>query len=195
MSKQIKWENWLRFDNGSICKISVDGTDFRIANQRPFWKGWYSFKFKRAGLRYEIAIAIQSGDIVWIHGPFPAGKFPDIKIFRWGLKAMLLAEGEQAEADDGYKGEAQCIDLPAEGCFAGGQRQRKMKQRVRSRHETANGKFKNFGCLDQQFRHPLRKHKLCVNAVVTITQIGIRYGDAPLFQVRGYKTETFADLV
>ena len=181
----------MRFDNGSICKVSVDGTDFRICSPKPFWKGWFSFKFNKPGLRYEVGLGIQSGDIVWIHGPFPAGKFADITIFRRGLKAKLLEAGERAEADDGYRGEPACIDLPQEGCFRGGRRQQSIKQRVRSRHETVNARFKNFGCLEQRFRHKLSKHRLCFNSIAVITQIGIRRGDEQLFQVRDYQTETF----
>jgi hypothetical protein len=81
LPKQIEWDNRLRQDNGSISKVSVDGTDFRINQPTPFWKGWYSQKFKSAGVHYEVTISIQSGDIVWIHGPFPCGKFPDLTIF------------------------------------------------------------------------------------------------------------------
>ena len=80
-SKQIRWENRLRFDNGNVAKISVDGTDYKIRNPTKFWKGWYSHKFNGPGLRYEVGIAIQSGDIVWVHGPFPPGRFPDLTIF------------------------------------------------------------------------------------------------------------------
>lgn len=185
----------MRFDNGSICKISVDGTDFRISNQKPFWKGWFSFKFKKAGLRYEVAISIQSGEIVWIYGPFPAGRFHDITIFRRALKQMLLAAGERAEADDGYRGEPLCIDLPQEGCFRRGRAQQKLKQRVRSRHETVNARFKNFGCLEQRFRHNIRQHKDCFQAIAVATQLTIRYGDEQLFRVHGYKTQTLRDFV
>ena len=65
--------------------MSVDGTDFRIQNPTQFWKGWYSFKFKGPGVRYEVALSIQSADIVWVNGPFPAGAWPDINIFRGWL--------------------------------------------------------------------------------------------------------------
>ena len=193
--KQIRWENRLRFDNGSVCKISVDGTDFKIRTPKPFWKGWFSFKFKKAGLRYEVALAIQSGEIVWANGPFPAGRFPDITIFRLGLKRKLLDAGERTEADDGYRGEALCVDLPKEGCFVGGQLQQLLKQRIRSRHETVNARFKNFGCLEQRFRHKLNRHKICFDAILVITQLALTKGEEPLFEVRNYRTETLADLV
>jgi hypothetical protein len=42
--------------------------------------GWYSKKFNKAALAYELGIAIYHNKLVWINGPFPAGK-NDKKIF------------------------------------------------------------------------------------------------------------------
>jgi len=56
-------------------------------------------------LRYELAVDIKTGYLVWINGPFPAGAFPDVSIFRSCL-AHELDEDERVEADDGYIGEA-----------------------------------------------------------------------------------------
>ena len=63
-----------------MCKISVDGTDFHIYEPTPFNRKWYSHKFKGPGVRYEIRRCIQTGDIVWVNGPFPCGAYPDRKI-------------------------------------------------------------------------------------------------------------------
>lgn len=163
----------------------------------PFWKGWYSHKFKGPGLRYEVAVSILSDDIVWTNGPFPAGKFADITIFRRGLKQMLEAAGERCEADAGYKGEPLTIELPDEGIFFGvqddqlqqGELQRKLKDRIRSRHESVNGRLKCFGCLEQRFRHKLCYHRFCFNAVVAIVQIGMQYGGEVLMEIDEYKTQ------
>jgi hypothetical protein len=185
LSKQIEWDNRLRQDNGSISKVSVDGTDFRINQPTPFWKGWYSHKFKSAGVCYEVAISIQSGDIVWIHGPFPCGKFPDLTIFQMGLKQMLQPTGERTKADGGYIGEPLTIELPDESCFSG-PAQKQLKKKVQRSHETVNARFKHFKILNEKFRHEVKKHKAVFNAIAVITQLEIE----PLFQVRGYKTET-----
>ncbi len=48
---------------------------------------------------------ILAWNIVWVNGPYAAGKYPDIEIFRMGL-AHWLDEFERVEADDGYIGEA-----------------------------------------------------------------------------------------
>jgi len=139
---------------------------------KPFWKGWYSHKFKAAGLRYEVAVSIQNGDIVWINGPFPCGKWPDIKIFREDL-IHELEPGEKVEADRGYQGEPRCI-TPQEG--------NDRAKTVRARHETANKRLKQWGCLKELFRHDIRLHSTAFRAVAVITQIAIEHGE-PLFVV------------
>ena len=101
----ILWGNRLKGFRGYYCLISVDGTDFQVYRQKGSYKFWYGYKFKKPGVRYEVAISIISGDIVWINGPFPCGFYNDIKIFRQGLKNML-EDGERVEVDDGYLGEA-----------------------------------------------------------------------------------------
>ena len=65
--------------------MTVDGADFPIWEPRPYCKVgnaiWYSPKFKGAGLRYELGVCIQTGDIVWINGPFCPGNWNDVEIF------------------------------------------------------------------------------------------------------------------
>lgn len=60
--------------------VTLDGTDCRIEEPRPFNKKWFSHKFKAAGNRYEIGLSIVNGDIVWASGGFPCGEWTDIKI-------------------------------------------------------------------------------------------------------------------
>ena len=90
--------------------MSVDGTDIRIAEHG---KKFYSFKFRKSALRYEVAICILTGDIVWINGPYEPGIWNDIKVFRDSLLSHL-EPNERVEADDGYIGEhPQHIKCPA----------------------------------------------------------------------------------
>ena len=156
-----------------MCKVSVDGTDFRVRIRRPYWKGWRSHKFKAPGVRYEVGLCIRTGDIVWIHGPFPCGHWPDITIFRSALIYELL-DGEKVEADKGYRGEPVYIKTPTGENDIG--------QRVRSRHETVNKRFKQWGCLRQAFRHNVSKHQSVFSAVAVVTQMSLENGE-PLFDV------------
>ena len=176
---QILWRNRHHGDIGVKAKISVDGTDFRLPQQHPP-KRWFSHKFKCSGYRYEIAVSIQSGDIVWINGPFPCGDYPDISIFRRGLKQKLLQAREKAQADLGYRGEALTAIIPNEFDSKAIQ---KLKTDVRARHETVNKRFKQFSALSHVFRHELEKHKSVFEAVAVITQIAIGNGE-PLYQVQ-----------
>jgi hypothetical protein len=68
-SIEIIWEEWYERDNGSQCLVSVDGTDYAIREPSPFNKKWYSHKMNGPGVRYEIAICIQTGVPVWTNGP------------------------------------------------------------------------------------------------------------------------------
>ena len=163
------WENRLINDNGSACKISVDGTDCPIQQPTPFWKGWYSHKFKGPGLRYEVAVSIQSSNIVAINGPYPCGQYPDITIFRSSLKEILEDAGERAEADKGYRGEPLTIDTPDDMIHTLSQKRK--KERVRARHEHCNRRLKHFACLKQTYRHSLSTHGSVFRAVAVITQL------------------------
>lgn len=67
--------------------------------------------------------------------------------------------------------------------FVNPQETQKMQQIARCRQETANKRFKQWGCLTQTFRHDIRKHAEVFRAVAVITQLSIQHGE-PLFQVR-----------
>jgi hypothetical protein len=64
--EQIRFENRKIGDVGNDCMLSVDGTDFRVA--KSYEKPLYSYKFKKSGLRYEVALCIKTGDICWTAG-------------------------------------------------------------------------------------------------------------------------------
>jgi len=167
-----------RKNSGSLndCLLSVDCTDIRIPNHGPRFA---SHKFAgKSGLRYELAIDIKTGNLVWINGPFPCGAFPDLLIFRQ-LLLYFLDEGERAEADDGYRGEAK-IKCPS--TITNSAESRAMQQRVRSRQETVNKRIKQWEILNVLYRHDLFTHGDVFRAIAVITQLSIQNGE-PLFQV------------
>lgn len=178
--KQIVWENRNKMDRGNDCLVSVDGTDFRIAEHG---RKFYSHKFKKSGLRYEVCICILTGDIVWINGPYQCGTWPDISIFRDSLKSFL-APNERVEADDGYIGEApENVKCPKS--FTNPAETEYMQQRVRNRQETVNNRFKNWGILRQLYRHNITRHGDVFRSIAVVTQLSINQGDK-LFAC-GYK--------
>jgi hypothetical protein len=143
---QIKWENRKIGEVGNFCLVSVDGTDFRICEPQPFSTKWFSFKFKAAGLRYEIGISILTGWIVWVNGPFLPGLYPDSKIAKLAL-VHALDEDELFLADRGYRNNGDHCVTPT-GPDDIGEYQRTV---VPARHETLNGRLKQWGALNQRY--------------------------------------------
>ena len=170
------WENRYKLDKGNDCLISVDGTDFRVAeNGRKF----YSHKFKKSALRYEIGLCILTGDVVWLNGPYVAGSHNDITIFRDCLLSHL-DHNERVEADDGYRGEhPEFVKCPAG--FSNPADNLKMQQRVRSRQETINKRFKDWGCLRQTWRHDIASHGRAFRVILIVSQLAINNGEKLFF--------------
>ena len=98
-------------DNGSRCKVSVDGTDFRIQEPSPFNRKWFSKKFKGPGVHYKVGICIKSDEIAWINGHFPWGEWGDLKTALSDLVCMFVGD-ERAIADSGYRGNPLCFAVP-----------------------------------------------------------------------------------
>jgi hypothetical protein len=177
---QISQNFDLILDSDDVFVISIDGTHCRINEPRgePSAK-WFSKKFSQAGLSYELGIAIRSNQLVWVNGPFPASEH-DITIYRkeGGLKARI-PEGKRLVGDEGYKGESQTIstrnalDSPIVKSF---------KRRTRARHETFNGRLKNFKILAERFRHGVAKHKAVFETACVIVQYDMENGH-PMFDV------------
>jgi hypothetical protein len=162
--------------------MSVDGMDFRIPQKGAAMKGNPFGSHKYAGksvLSYELGVDILMGNLVWIQGPYPAGAWPDIKIFTSCL-AHFLEPYECVEADDGYRGHADKVKCPKNNVNP--VENLKMQGRVRARQETLNGRLKNWGILSQVFRHDIRPPGDVFWACAVITQLTIEHGE-PLFVV------------
>jgi hypothetical protein len=51
----------------------------------------------------DVAVCLCTGDIVWIHRPFPCERLNDHQIFHHAMISHMLDEDEKAEADNnGY---------------------------------------------------------------------------------------------
>ena len=174
---KIVWSRRFRGDTGNDCLVTVDGTDFQIAEHG---RKFYSHKFKKSGLRYEICVCIKTGKVVWLNGPYLWGQWNDIKIF-WDSLIHCLGRYKQVEANDGYIGEApRHVKCPRS--FVNARNTERMQSIVRQRQETANKRFKMWSCLKQVYRHDIAKHGDVFRAVCVITQLTIMNGE-PLFEV------------
>jgi hypothetical protein len=177
MFQQIKWDDRKKGDIGNDCLVSVDGTDFRIQHAG---RRFYSYKFRASALRYKVALCILTGELVWINGPFEPGIWNDISIFRSAILGEL-DEGERVEADDGYIGEApRHVKCPSS--ITQREDTELSQSLVRRRQETVNRRFKQFGVLNQKYRHDIRDHGDIFHCIAVITQLAIKNGE-PLFSV------------
>jgi hypothetical protein len=82
--QQIVFESCLVKDVGNDCLMSINGTDFQIMQKGHATKGNTFASHKYAGksaLQYELRIDILAGNLVWVSGPYPAGKWNDINFF------------------------------------------------------------------------------------------------------------------
>jgi hypothetical protein len=166
----------------------VDGTDCQV----PYCgRKFHSHKFKfGSALRYEVAVAIVSGELVWINGPYEPGIWNDLAIFRNALLTEL-EEGERVEADDGYRGDSpRYVKCPAS--IGNHEEMNTSAAFVRRRHETINKRFKQWGILKQVYRGDLSKHGTAFRVCAIITQLAIENGE-PLFQV-DYEDPDFDNL-
>lgn len=169
MSK-ILWN--ARLIGRSSALVTIDGTDMPI--ELGFNKAFYGVKFNHSGLKYEIAVCIATGHIVWINGPFRCGE-NDLNVSRTAITGAL-DEGEKTVADGGYRGEPHHIRTPTDGS----DQQRRMQDLARSRHETVNGRLKVFEVLGAtRFRHDIKFHSCCFRAVAVITQLSFENGSPP----------------
>ena len=87
---------------GTTTFVSLDGTDFPILEPTEFDPKWFSRKFRGPGIRYEIGLCIRTGNIVWAHGGYPCGEWPDLRLARDAF-INHLEIGEKAVADKGYR--------------------------------------------------------------------------------------------
>ena len=95
-----------------------------------------------------------------------------------------MEEGERVEMDDGYVGSSpRYVKCPK--CIGNLPERREMQQRVRSRHETVNRRFKQFAILRQEFRHDITLHACVFVSIAVLTQISIENGDK-LFSINEY---------
>ena len=87
---KIVWEEGLA--DGEVWVMTVDGIHCWIAEPtHPEWSQdpkYYSHKYGKAGLVYELGICLKTSRLLWIRGPLPAGT-NDITVFRSALKAEL----------------------------------------------------------------------------------------------------------
>jgi hypothetical protein len=79
------------------------GPNFAFQSQTPFSSKWWSHVFNGPAIRHETAICIQTGHIVWMHGPFPCGEWSDVRVAGDVLIPSL-------DAIEGFVADKGCLD-------------------------------------------------------------------------------------
>ena len=136
----------------------------------------------KSALPYKIAVTIITGEIAWINGPFQAGEYSDLRIFREGGLQHAIDLGERVEADDGYRGDPTTFRVPYEVLTRQHEEADNMQKRVQGRHETINARLKKFAILRERYRHDITQHGYVFRAVAVLVQISVKNGD-PLYDV------------
>ena len=128
-------------------------------------------------MRYEVGICIATGWIVWFHGPFPCGWWPDLAIANTFLHYNLLPN-EYYIADNGYITERALTPVDAINPY-----ELEYMANCRARHEQLNRLFKQFNCIQNTFKREVKKHGLFAHSVANIIQLGIMAGEVNIFNV------------
>ena len=149
--------------------VSLDGTDFSINEPTPFDRKWWSHKFNKSALRYEVGICIRTGHIVWVNG-----EWSDLKLAREAY-IMAVYPDEMTLADKGYMDRDYFVN-PSYPESAG------IQKKIMARHETANARLKQFGVLKNVYRHRIEDHMLCFLTVANMVQVCIE-NESPLYSV------------
>lgn len=177
----IVWPNEWK----TIFTITVDGVHFIIkeptSKKYKFIKGYFSHKHGSSGLSYEVGISIFTQQVVWLAGPFPAGK-SDLSIFQRedGL-IKKIPDGHYVIADKGYQGEADIVRIRNS---LDDEEVARFKSLALARQENFNSRLKRFAILENRFRgkNAIKNHGLAFNAVAVVCQLEINNG-CTLFEV------------
>ena len=177
--KVIVWEE--DYQEGKRWVLTVDGIHCWINElSHPEWSqdsAYYSHKYNKAGLDYELGISLVDNRLLWIAGPFPAGT-NDITVFReGGLLDELKRRKQSAIGDKGSNGEPKYVSTFNAHDNAG---VRLFKSRALKRHENFNSLLKQNQILETRFHHSQTRFETAFEACCVLAQYRIQ-GEIPLY--------------
>lgn len=174
-------EDW----GDDIWIMSVDGTHCWINEPiHPDWsqdRKFYSHKYNKAGINYELGVSLSSSHLIWMNGPFRAGA-SDARVFRKrGLMEKLQALGKKTIGDRGYQGKKYEHVMSTFNCMDS-YGTRKFKSRALKRQENFNNMTKRFEILQGRFRHGVKEFKYSFESICVICQLQLENG-MPLYDI------------
>jgi len=178
---KIRWDEDLSKDD--IWVLSVDGIHCWIKEPKhPVWsqdRKYYSHKYGKAGLMYELGICLSTNRLLWMRGPFPAGTSDTTVARKEGLVAKLRRLGGKAIGDRGYNGQPNEISTPNAHDNKGVQL---FKRRALMRQENFNGLIKNFDITNKRFNRNHQRFEVAFEAVCVLCQYKIEI-ETPLYDI------------
>ena len=155
---------------------SVDGTQVRTNEPRD--KDMrrnpknFAYKYNFAGLNYQIVLSLFTNECWYVNSGDP-GSVHDITAIRREFVDMV-PDGCRVIADSGFTGKSDKekrifsvrnnLDSDEVADF---------KKRAKSRQETFNKRMKDYDVLKKSFRHGIKRHCLCFDAVAVLVQYAI----------------------
>ena len=163
--KKIKWNNDLGRPSASQFMASEYGIDCKVWEKRSHIlesqdTKLFSQKFHHAALKYSIIMDINNSKCMAVIGPFKASKH-DLTVWRLESKqkmlelrddGMMIVDGvnvPKKKDNKDYDREYAMLAVP-NAC--NGPLLKAFKSRVRARHESFNGRLKNFAFLRNEYR-------------------------------------------
>jgi hypothetical protein len=137
--------------------MAIDATVCPI--QRPIEDGRQYYaggKHKKYCQKFEIGVRLKDGRFCWVSDGYP-GSYHDLRITKIGGILKILRPKERMIGDKGYTGHDRLI-VPKKGRSISEAEKKKGKQinRWRIIVEHSFGHLKNWGCLDQKWRHDIQ---------------------------------------
>jgi len=179
--KKIVWPAGFSRADGEKLPYTVDGVDFHTKEKSNETlnvdRKYYSVKFNKAGLKYQIVLSIVEPKCVSFTGPKKCS-IHDTTVWRESGVAEKTGPEKLGIADKGYAGAAKLsAKNPREPKAL-----RQFKCRALARHETFNGRLKMFGALSQTYKHDVDKHIFVFEAICVTVQYQMDNG-SPIFDV------------
>jgi len=149
----------------------VDVTECPI--ERPFLNEWefFSGKKRRHTLKYEIAVHIQTGRIVWIAGPF-RGSVHDLTIARNGFIHNLF-HNEQVLGDKAYVGDPRFIAPFRPACTTAQEHFNYIVSCKRLLVEQVIKRIKHFHAVCHEWRQSLPLHGIVFKVIANIVVMSL----------------------
>jgi len=188
--KKIVWQETMNKAGEWTFVATVDGVDFKT-NEKPTERHNMdtkkcSQKFKSCAKKHLICLSVDKSKCVFLSEPFD-GAVLDINVHLQSGIMDLLRPNQLVIGDKGFKfkeetnpNEFAVLALPNLGIDS--KELHNFKSRARCRHETFNGRIKNFNILSNRFHHGWDLHEFAVTAVCVIVQCQMDNG-AKLFDV------------